>query len=83
MTTGGVALATEDELSETVGVRLIEETGLSVDLTLRRGGSGYLKTNMTKWIAAKYRKNDAASVERRTSVQRRSADWRCLVPGPA
>ena len=47
---GGVALATEDELSEAVGIRLIEEAGMSVALTLRRGGFGYLKGNMTKWI---------------------------------
>ena len=46
-----VALATEDELSESVGKRLLAETegGLSPDLLFRRGGSGYLRSNMDKW----------------------------------
>ena len=46
-----VALATEDELSESVGKRLLAETEgrLSPDLLLRRGGSGYLRSNIDKW----------------------------------
>ena len=43
-----VALATEDELSEVVGQKLVNDagTGLTVTLLLRRGGSGYLKSKM-------------------------------------
>jgi hypothetical protein len=49
MMSRGVALATEDELSEMVGMRLVEEAGMPVSLTFRRGGSGYLRANMKKW----------------------------------
>ncbi|MCH8887923.1 MAG: hypothetical protein IIC13_15175 [SAR324 cluster bacterium] len=40
-----IALATEDELSEAVGYRLLEETmgRLEVNIPLRQGGFGYLK----------------------------------------
>lgn len=43
-----VALATEDELSEVVGQKLVNDAGadLSVTLRLRRGGAGYLKSRM-------------------------------------
>ena len=43
-----VALATEDELSEVVGQKLVNDAGagLSVTLRLRRGGAGYLKSKM-------------------------------------
>ena len=43
-----VALATEDEVSEAVGSRLISEWGsrLEVGLRLRRGGYGYLRSRM-------------------------------------
>ena len=46
-----VALATEDELSESVGKRLLAETGgkLSPHLLFRQGGYGYLRSNMDKW----------------------------------
>lgn len=48
-----VALATEDELSEAVGRRLL--TGalhrLEAGLLLRRGGSGYLRSRMGNWCA--------------------------------
>ena len=44
-----VALATEDELSERVGERLLGKVGLSVDLRLRKDGFGYLKTNVEKF----------------------------------
>jgi nucleotidyltransferase/DNA polymerase involved in DNA repair len=44
----GVALATEDALSEAVGERLITEAGnaLYVTLRLRRGGKGYLRSKL-------------------------------------
>ncbi|MBW7866388.1 MAG: hypothetical protein H3C30_18470 [Candidatus Hydrogenedentes bacterium] len=47
---GQIALATEDELSETVGCRLIEEytPHHNVGLKLRRDGSGYLRANLKK-----------------------------------
>ena len=46
-----VALATEDELSEAVGRRLLAETngGLRPSLLFRQGGFGYLRTNVDKW----------------------------------
>jgi hypothetical protein len=46
-----IALATEDELSETIGRRLLAEanTACEVNLTFRRGGFGYLKTNLDKF----------------------------------
>lgn len=46
-----VALATEDELSEALGRRLIAEASppLHPGLLLRRNGSGYLRTKMRSW----------------------------------
>ena len=43
-----VALATEDELSEVVGQKLVNDAGagLTVTLRLRRGGFGYLRSRM-------------------------------------
>lgn len=44
------ALATEDELSESIGIRLIHEiANASVGLKLRRGGNGYLRSSMSKF----------------------------------
>ena len=44
----GVALATEDELSEVVGQKLVNDAGagLAVILALRRNGFGYLRSRM-------------------------------------
>jgi hypothetical protein len=44
-----VALATEDELSEAVGERLLREAGFEVDMKLRRNGAGYLRAKMQSW----------------------------------
>lgn len=46
-----VALATEDELSEAIGKRLLEgaSPALSVGLTLRQNGQGYLRKKMKNW----------------------------------
>lgn len=44
-----VALATEDELSESVGRRLLAEANLHPSLLLRRNGVGYLKSHTRKW----------------------------------
>ena len=46
-----VALATEDELSEAVGVRLLAEhrETLEVGLLLRRGGNGYLRSRLANF----------------------------------
>jgi len=41
-----IVLATEDELSEEVGVRLAADVGVGVCQRLRRGGSGYLQSRM-------------------------------------
>ncbi len=46
-------LATEDELSETVLLKLLSETGrYSVGQTYRQGGFGYLKRTISGWNAA-------------------------------
>lgn len=47
----GIALATEDALSEAIGRRLLDESQgrLTPELLLRKGGFGYLKTNIRKW----------------------------------
>jgi hypothetical protein len=42
----GICLATEDSLSEVVGLRLVAETGLEVSLCLRKGGNGYLRSRI-------------------------------------
>jgi hypothetical protein len=43
-----IALATEDELSEAVGIRLIREVGLPLEVgrLLRKGGFGYLHSRL-------------------------------------
>jgi hypothetical protein len=43
-----LALATEDELSEVVGLKLVDAAGadVAVSLTIRRNGFGYLKSKM-------------------------------------
>jgi hypothetical protein len=41
-----VALATEDELSEAVGLRLLWEASLEAGLLFRRGGNGYLRSRL-------------------------------------
>ena len=47
----GVALATEDELSEAVGERLIRKFApqLAVELRIRKRGVGYLRSNLKSW----------------------------------
>lgn len=49
----GVALATEDELSEAVGLKLLAEHPVLVSsaspMLLRRGGFGYLRARMDSW----------------------------------
>src|SRR5688500_3382606 len=48
-------LATEDELSEAVGLCLAAEAGLEIGQQLRRGGFGYLKSRMGSFCdIAKY-----------------------------
>lgn len=46
-----VALATEDELSEAVGIRLLTEIEhpMEASLLLRKGGFGYLRSKMNSW----------------------------------
>ncbi len=48
MVTPAIALATEDELSERIGERLLDDVGLAVELRLRRNGFGYLRSNINK-----------------------------------
>jgi len=45
----GITLATEDELSEQVGLMLADEAGLLVDQKLRKGGYGYLRARITNF----------------------------------
>ena len=47
----GVALATEDALSEALGCRLLKEAiiRIRVDLLLRRQGVGYLRSRLRNW----------------------------------
>lgn len=47
----GIALATEDELSEAIGLRLIGESPFANEspLLLRRNGFGYLRSKMNSW----------------------------------
>lgn len=46
-----VALGTEDELSEAVGIRLLAEQGATLQLgfPLRKSGFGYLRSNVNRW----------------------------------
>ena len=46
-----VALATEDALSEAIGLRLLAElsTPVTPSLLLRKGGVGYLRSRVTSW----------------------------------
>jgi hypothetical protein len=46
-----IAVATEDELSEQVGVRLVSDAGLSVSMKLRKSGNGYLRSSLDKFSA--------------------------------
>jgi hypothetical protein len=43
---GSIVLATEDQLSEEVGLKLAADAGLNVVQKLRRAGNGYLKKRM-------------------------------------
>jgi hypothetical protein len=49
-----IALATEDELSECVGVKLANEAGLEVNMMLRKNGNGYLRSSIEKFITMTY-----------------------------
>lgn len=44
-----IAIATEDELSEQVAIRLVTDAGLEISLKLRRNGNGYLRGNIQKF----------------------------------
>lgn len=44
-----IVLATEDELSEQIGLRLAAEAGLEVGQQLRRGGNGYLRSRIANF----------------------------------
>lgn len=45
----GVTLAVEDELSEQIALRLAKEVELPIELVLRRGGNGYLKSKIANF----------------------------------
>jgi hypothetical protein len=46
-----IALATEDALSESIGQRLLAELAprLAAPMLLRKGGFGYLRSNLSRW----------------------------------
>lgn len=44
-----IVLATEDELSEQVGINLAREAGLEIGQLLRRGGNGYLRSRVSNF----------------------------------
>jgi hypothetical protein len=44
-----IAVATEDELSEQVAVRLTSDAGLEIAMTLRKNGNGYLRGSIEKF----------------------------------
>lgn len=46
-----IAIATEDELSENVGIRLVKDAGLSISMALRKNGNGYLRKSIDNFIA--------------------------------
>lgn len=46
----GIAIATEDVLTEVVCEKVANELGLAVILRLRKGGSGYLKSRLGSFI---------------------------------
>jgi hypothetical protein len=52
MVTHRINLATEDVLSETVGIKLISELGASFEVGSKFGrkGNGYLRSNLTKFL---------------------------------
>lgn len=54
-----MALATEDVLSEAIGLRLLSELPVPVtpSLLLRKGGFGYLRSGMNKWRQLAERQN--------------------------
>jgi len=45
----GFVLAVEDELSEQIGRRLATEVRLQIDVVLRKGGNGYLKSKINNF----------------------------------
>lgn len=53
-----VALATEDQLSEAVGKRLLVDAGYEFkpDPLIRKNGFGYLRSNMKSWCEMSHRK---------------------------
>jgi len=44
-----ITLATEDELSEAIGLRLIAEVGVHEIHPIRKNGNGYLRSKMQNW----------------------------------
>lgn len=44
-----IAIATEDELSEEIAVRLVSDAALRISMKLRKGGSGYLRGSIEKF----------------------------------
>lgn len=44
-----ITLATEDELSEAVGLRLVAEVGLRAETRIRRSGNGYLRSKASSF----------------------------------
>lgn len=72
-----IAIATEDELSEQVAIRLTSEVGLHVVMTLRKNGNGYLRSSIGKFAAmsALHPVLVITDLDSQHSPQRLFSDW--------
>jgi hypothetical protein len=73
----GITLATEDELSEQVGLCLAAEVGLHAHQCLRRGGSGYLRSRVDNFcrMAAREPVVLITDLDQSTCAPALIADW--------
>jgi hypothetical protein len=72
-----VAIATEDELSEAVCTRLLDEVGLRPYLQLRKGGSGYLRSRISAFceMAQSYPVVVMTDLDQMVCAPRLVSDW--------
>ncbi len=81
-----IALATEDALSEAIGLRLLAELPFPVvpNLTFGKKGSGYLRSNMPKWrqIARRQAMLILTDLDRIDCAPTMLADWVGRTPLP-
>lgn len=81
-----VNTATEDVLSEVVAARLVRDAvpGGMLGLTLRRGGNGYLRSNLDKFYAMARREHVLllADLDRQSCAPNLIANWTAREPFP-